>query len=315
MMPVHDPLPSVGTISVDEALKSAVGWSNSNNISKKFSVGTLTTAPYSEKVRVFQEMNSLAEEKSAVLPMSNFQSKHKTDPDKDRFDRRVVKQLQDISFESDSDDESLRNLKRLPNTVLNVENLRKILSPDTTRLNLENHYWLPNDFLAKIGRMAPNLQEFSLRRMKNIDNLTFAEIFKNQKGKLQKIDFCDCDGLHESALKLCLDKNPLLQEIQLSGCKNAVTDEIMEQIATKFPHLYMLDVSFAERLTDRGLKVFEGRKLGLEYLSINGVGGISCEGLGWLVESVSETVRELECAMLMQPTVKGSFGASLGRCY
>lgn len=77
----------------------------------------------------------------------------------------------------------------------------------------------------------------------------------------------------------------------------------------------MLDVSFAERLTDRGLKVFEGRKLGLEYLSINGVGGISCEGLGWLVESVSETVRELECAMLMQPTVKGSFGASLGRCY
>ena len=76
MMPVHDPLPSVGTISVDEALKSAVGWSNSNNISKKFSVGTLTTAPYSEKVRVFQEMNSLAEEKSAVLPMSNFQSKH-----------------------------------------------------------------------------------------------------------------------------------------------------------------------------------------------------------------------------------------------
>ena len=40
--------------------------------------------------------------------------------------------------------------------------------------------------------MAPNLQEFSLRRMKNIDNLTFAEIFRNQGGKLQKIDFCDC---------------------------------------------------------------------------------------------------------------------------
>jgi len=75
--------------------------------------------------------------------------------------------------------------------------------------------------------MAPNLQEFSLRRMKNIDNLTFAEIFRNQAGKLQKIDFCDCDGLYESALKLCLDKNPLLQEVQLSGCKNAVTDAIV----------------------------------------------------------------------------------------
>ncbi len=57
--------------------------------------------------------------------------------------------------------------------------------------------------------MAPHLREFSLRRMKAIDNLTFAEIFKQQGGKLQKIDVCDCDGLHESALALCLDKNPL----------------------------------------------------------------------------------------------------------
>lgn len=93
MMPIHDALPTPDNLTVNEALKSAVGWSNSNNISKKFSVGTLTTAPYSEKVRVFQEMNALAEEKSAVLPMSNFQSKHKTNSDKDRFDRRVVKQL------------------------------------------------------------------------------------------------------------------------------------------------------------------------------------------------------------------------------
>ena len=140
-------------------------------------------------------------------------------------------------------------MKRLPLTVLNVENLRNVLSTDTVRLNLENHYWLPNQFLAKIGRMAPNLQEFSLRRMKNIDNLTFAEIFRHQGGKLQKIDFCDCEGLHESALKLCLEKNPLLQEIQVSGCQNAVTDNVVAFIANKFPHLYFLDISFATKVT------------------------------------------------------------------
>lgn len=144
MMPIHEPLPAPAELTVPQALKSAVGWSNSNMISKKFSVGTLTTVPYDDKVRVFQNMNTLAEEKSAVLPMSNFQRKHKINPDKDRFDRRVVKQLCDISFDSDSDDESLRTLKRLPITVLNVENLRSILSTDTIRLNLENHYWLPN---------------------------------------------------------------------------------------------------------------------------------------------------------------------------
>jgi len=53
MMPIHEAQAKPADISVNEALQSAVGWSNSNNISKKFSVGTMTTAPYSEKVRVF----------------------------------------------------------------------------------------------------------------------------------------------------------------------------------------------------------------------------------------------------------------------
>jgi hypothetical protein len=54
--------------------------------------------------------------------------------------------------------------------------------------------------------------------------------------------------------------NPLLQEIQVSGCQNAVTDEIVTQIANQFPHLYFLDISFASRVTDEGLKAFEGKK-------------------------------------------------------
>ena len=58
--------------------------------------------------------------------------------------------------------------------------------------------------------MAPNLYEFGLRRMKQMDNLTFAEIFKHMNGQLLKIDFCDCEGLHDSALKLLLEKNPKL---------------------------------------------------------------------------------------------------------
>ena len=91
MMPIYEPIPAPTNLTVSEALQNATGWSNSNNISKKFSVGTTTTAGYNEKCRVFQDMNTLAEEKSSILPMSNFQTKHKINPDKDRFDRRVVK--------------------------------------------------------------------------------------------------------------------------------------------------------------------------------------------------------------------------------
>lgn len=68
-----------------------------------------------------------------------------------------MKALNDISFESDDDWEEVRNLKRMPKTILNAENLKEYLSPDTLRLNLENHYWINNNMIDKIGVMAPNI--------------------------------------------------------------------------------------------------------------------------------------------------------------
>lgn len=83
----------------------------------------------------------------------------KPDPGKDRFDRRVTQQLNDISFEEDSEEdfEDMRAVKRQSRTVLTEENLRKYLSQDTVKLNLEHHYWLKDSFLSKLGRMAPQL--------------------------------------------------------------------------------------------------------------------------------------------------------------
>ena len=95
--------------------------------------------------------------------------------------QREVKMLNDISFEEDDDWEEVKNLKRMPRTILNEENLREYLDGETLRLNLENHYWIKNNMLDKIGRMAPNIQVLSLRRMKFISNPVFAEIFKYMK--------------------------------------------------------------------------------------------------------------------------------------
>lgn len=87
--------------------------------------------------------------------------------------------------------------------MLNEENLKSYLTTDTLRLNLENHYWLRNPFMQKTGRMAPNLRELSLRRMKFITNVTFAEIFKYLK-QLEKVDLTDCGLIEKSALLLML---------------------------------------------------------------------------------------------------------------
>lgn len=65
--------------------------------------------------------------------------------------------LNDIEFDSDEDWEEVRNLKRMPRTILNEENLKLYLTEETLRLNLENHYWLKNNMIDKIGRMAPNM--------------------------------------------------------------------------------------------------------------------------------------------------------------
>ena len=48
---------------------------------------------------------------------------------------------------------------------------------------------------------------------------------------------------------------------------------------------------------------------------MNGLSGISSEGLTWVVDAVSDCVRELEIAMLMQPQMQSHFANALGRCY
>ena len=64
--------------------------------------------------------------------------------------------------------------------MLTEENLRLYLSKETDKLDLEHAYWLKDVFLDKIGRMAPNLKELSLRRLK-ISNRAFTDIMTHLK--------------------------------------------------------------------------------------------------------------------------------------
>lgn len=90
--------------------------------------------------------------------------------------------------------------------------MKDYLDSNVTKLDLESHYWLKNNFLQHVGRMAPNLRELSLRRMKFIDNPVFAEIFKFLT-QLRKIDLMDCEGLCVSATSLVLMQNKKLEEV------------------------------------------------------------------------------------------------------
>lgn len=64
---------------------------------------------------------------------------------------------------------------------------------ETEKLNLEHSYWIKDNFLDKVGRMAPNLRELSLRRLK-ISNRAFTEIVTYVKN-LVRIDISDCPSI------------------------------------------------------------------------------------------------------------------------
>lgn len=95
--------------------------------------------------------------KSPILPQSNYFGRVPQAGD-DPFMRRRVKQLNDIDLLENQEPEEVANISRLPARVMTEENLVSILSEETEKLNLENHYWLSCKFLSKIGTMAPNLQ-------------------------------------------------------------------------------------------------------------------------------------------------------------
>ena len=267
-------------MNVEQTLNDTAGWKASYQVSQKFASGTLSTAKYSEKTDNFLRMNEKLEEVGSLYPQSCYFGKMPRDG-ADPFDKRVVTQLDDIDFEEDSDLEEDKNLKRMPKTILNEENFKENVTVETTRVALENHYWLKNNVLSKLGRMAPNLTMLSLRRMKNITNPVFAEIFSNLK-QLTHIDLIDCHGLLTTACNLMIDNNSDLEYVQLSGCNLGVDNTVLANIA-KLENLNFLDLSYCKNFDDGGIKAFAGKTYPLETLIINGATGVSGEGLkNWI---------------------------------
>jgi len=111
-----------------------------------------------------------------------------------------------------------------------------------------------------------------------------------------------------------VEKNPKLEEIQLSGCFNAVDDQLLMHIAGLHKTLTFLDISYATKVTDEGLKHFEAHQYELYSLIMNDLKKITSVGLSIMVGCCADTLLELEAALLTQPEVKGDFFVNLARC-
>ena len=137
------------------------------------------------------------------------------DSAKDPYDRRKVKQLDDISFESDNEPEEIKDLRRLPETILTEESLKDFLSKELRCLSLDNHFRIKNNFIDKIGKMAPNLVDLSIRGLK-VDTQTFVEMVKYM-GLIKVLDISNCTLLEEQAIIRLVEANKALFQFKAMG--------------------------------------------------------------------------------------------------
>jgi len=166
-------------------------------------------------------------------------------------------QLKDVKLIEETVPEDVKQVLRMGPNILTEENLARILSTETTKLNLENNYHISNGFIGKIGNVAPNIENLCLRRMPNIGNDVFSRLFTTFEN-LVTVDLSDCTGLEPFGLQLMLKKNQQLENLQLSGCSDAVDDVALNMISN-LENLCFLDLSFCKRFTDRGCNHFQNK--------------------------------------------------------
>ncbi len=289
-----------GVISKNTSLPPALGIDYT-----KRSSGMLTTTLYADKINIVSQTHKNSQYISPLQPMSAYFGR-KPDPSKDPYNRRKVKQLDDISFSSDNEIEEHKDYRRMPSNVLTQENLKQTLTPDLKSLNLNNHYWLKNNFIDKIGIMAPNLVEMSLRGLR-VNSQTFIDLVKHM-GVLKILDISNCKLLTEEAIIKLAETNQGIVRFRASGCERAVTDKgVRKMVELSRCQMELLDLSYCTQLTDEGLIAFkEDNEEQIMYeLYLNGLENVTNTGFSSIISSCDKTLRLLHMAINGQGTVTG----------
>jgi len=318
----YAPLPIQPHMTAHEAKKQLDGKETNSVVPQslgfdysKRSSGTLTTTLHEERQKLVNVLNKKSQYISPLKPLSAYWGK-KLGNDKDPFDRRKVKQLDDISFESDTEPEEIKDHRRMPETVLTEENLKNQLTPTLKALNLDNHSWLHNNFINKIGRMAPNIVELSIRGLK-VSSEAFIDMVKHM-GLLKIIDISYCTNLEEKAIINLVDKNIAIVRFKAAGWAKAITDVSLKHFVGKSrTQLEILDISYCTQLTDDGLSGFQeiNETQMFHELYLNGLTQVTNKGFASILSTCSGTLKLLHMGLNDQFEVNGGVCKSIAKCF
>jgi len=297
--------PTIMNISTNQASGALLRSTPSIN---KISTAALTTTKYEDKANIVEKMNERSLKFATIIPQHAYLG-----PKQEGFERRKVKQLDDIVFEDDFEEpEEALHFKRLPRSILTEDSLKIALTPTTEKLSLENHVWIRDNFLDKVGRLAPNLRDISLRGLE-ISGKSFIEIIK-YCNLLKKIDVSQCKLLSEESISLIPQRCPNLIWFKAASCPSSVTDDSLSKF-NELENLQLLDISYCNKVTDVALiSLSENKNSCIIELYLNSLDKITNEGINYILFSCQNTLEVLELTLLEQPEVNDKACVSLANC-
>ena len=91
----------------------------------------------------------------------------------------------------------------------------------------------------------------------------------------------------------------------MSNLPNAITDEVCN-LVSEIENLTFLDISFATKITDTGLKFFVGKHRPIRQLYVNGLRNITAAGFVQLIETCTASLKILEAGFMDQDQMTGA---------
>lgn len=129
--------------------------------------------------------------------------------------------------------------------------MKEIIDKNTEKLNIENHYWIKEDFISKLGRLAPNLKMINFKGI-NMSTKSFMDCVCWLQ-KLQIVEISHCWSLEPAAITVLVQNNPHIHQLKALSCWKAITDESLLQIATYCKKLSIFDIGYCADVTDQGM--------------------------------------------------------------
>ncbi|EGR27769.1 hypothetical protein IMG5_189420 [Ichthyophthirius multifiliis] len=268
---------------------------------------SLTTVKRDARQKIIEETNQNVQQYSnflpisAEIPLSNF----------DQNFSRKIRQIGDIVFEPTYESEEIRHLKKLPNYVLTEQNLMEILNSQLLYLNLQNHTWIQNDLLNKIGYFAINLEEINLSGTEITDDILY-EIGVSCE-KLQSIDVSNCKKLTQNGIKKFLSHKNKIIKFFAAHNDESVNDISLEPLKNA-KKLEKLNISFNFQISNQTIDYLIQAGQKFKELLLSNLEKINGDKLSIVLDNSADNLQYLDVSFMPQQEINKNIMDKIGNC-